>query len=75
MKNENTDNAAEAKLDAWELLREARAELETLRDAVQNLRDAKGRYYRELATERIFALLSENVKSDGTAGDGTTDHG
>ena len=55
------DNDTEAELAAWELLRDARAELETLRDAVRNMRDVKGRFHTQLATERLIALLPENA--------------
>ena len=37
-----------------------RQDLETLRNAVRNVRDAKGRHHTQLATERLFALLPEN---------------
>lgn len=55
-----TDNDTEAELAAWKLLRDTRAELEELRDAVRNMRDAKGRYHTQLACERLLALLPEN---------------
>jgi hypothetical protein len=66
-----TDNDTEAELAAWELLRDARAELETLRDAVRNFRDVKGRFHTQLAAERLIALLPENARAmppgDGVA--------
>lgn len=55
-----TDNDTEAELAAWELLRDTRAELEKLRDAVRNMRDVKGRHHTQIATERLLALLPEN---------------
>jgi hypothetical protein len=61
-----TDNDTEAELAAWELLRDARAELETLRDAVRNFRDVKGRFHTQLAAERLIALLPENNLGDGS---------
>ena len=57
-----TDNDTEAELAAWELLRDTRAELEELRDAVRNVRDVKGRFHTQLAVERMIALLPENVQ-------------
>jgi hypothetical protein len=55
-----TDNDTEAELAAWELLRDTRAELEDLRDAVRNMRNAKGRFHTQLATERLIGLLPAN---------------
>lgn len=37
-------------------------ELSELRTAIRNLRDAKGRHNTQLAAERIFALLPENIR-------------
>ena len=56
------DNDTEAELAAWELLRDTRAELEELRAAVRNMRDAKGRFHTQLAVERLIALLPKNVQ-------------
>ena len=63
---QETDNDTEAELAAWELLRDTRAELEELRDAVRNMRDVKGRFHTQLATERLIALLPENAKEHTT---------
>ena len=55
------DSDTQAELAAWELLRDARAELETLRDAVRNFRDVEGSFPTQLAAERLIALLPDNA--------------
>jgi hypothetical protein len=50
----------------WQRADEAEAKLEELREAVRNVRDVKGRFHTQLATERLIALLPENVKCPPT---------
>ena len=38
-------------------------EVERLRNAIRNLRDVSGRHHTQIACERLFALLPENVKA------------
>lgn len=43
----------------WQRPDDAEARLEELREAVRNVRDAKGRFHTQLAVERLIALLPE----------------
>ncbi len=45
----------------WERAHELDAKLAEIRDAVRNMRDVKGRFHTQLATERLIALLPENA--------------
>ena len=65
--SDEEENDTQCELAAWELLRETRVELETLRDAVRNMRDVKGRFNTQLAAERLMALLPENAGQHPTA--------
>ena len=42
-------------------------EVEKLRAAIRNLRDVSGRHHSQIACERLFALLPENVPDQATA--------
>jgi hypothetical protein len=44
-----------------------RAENAELRAAIRNLRDVKGRHHTQIATEQLFALLSESTDVDASA--------
>lgn len=44
----------------WQRADEAESELEELREAVRNVRDAKGRFHTQLSVERLIALLPED---------------
>jgi hypothetical protein len=61
-----------AATEAWSaLLAEVgdnfRAENAELRAAIRNLRDVKGRYHTQIATEQLFALLPENADVEASA--------
>lgn len=44
-----------------------RAKLVELRNAVRNFRDVQGRHHTQIACERLFAILPENVNVDAPA--------
>jgi hypothetical protein len=50
--------------EIFEALEYQNKEVERLRNAVRNLRDAKGRHHTQIATEQLFALLPENASGD-----------
>jgi hypothetical protein len=43
------------------------AEVIRLRNAIRNLRDVKGRHHTQIATEQLFALLSDSTDVDASA--------
>jgi hypothetical protein len=47
-----------------ELAGDLASDLQRLRSAVRNLRDVQGRHHTQIATERLFALLTENADVD-----------